>query len=281
MMNEEFLNLMKDFLMEASEISLNYFETSTVTLKKDNSVLTEADIAISNLIHNKLDKYLKTSDHILIDEEDIMEHPYFDQAQLNNASYIWSVDPIDGTCNYANRIPLFGISIGILKNLKPWMGAVYFPFFKELFYSDSKETIYVQNAFSDSQKKIVIQPIDIEISEQAYFYCNDNFFNQYEWVNHTPQLLMQACAVIDLCWPAIGRGYGAIFDAHIWDFAGSWPIFKAAGLDLRSLRTGKILDHIHVDLFHHESDLWKLKDVHVLSSERNFPIIRSKIKERK
>ena len=66
------------------------------------------------------------------------------------------MDPIDGTRLYANRMPTFGISLGLLKDLKPWLGVVYFPVLKELFYCDGKEAYFVQNAFSPNQRRIKI-----------------------------------------------------------------------------------------------------------------------------
>jgi fructose-1,6-bisphosphatase/inositol monophosphatase family enzyme len=87
-----------------------------------------------------------------------------------------------------------------------------------------------------------------------------------------------ACAVLSLCWPAIGRGCGAFFGAHIWDFAGSWPIFLSAGLSLRSYQTGKEIRQLDLGLFARESkDPWRLREWYILSSERNFAILKEKI----
>ena len=74
------------------------------------------------------------------------------------SSLIWAVDPIDGTRLYANRMPLFGISIGLIKDLKPWLGAVYFPMLKELFYCDGTEAYFVQDAFGAQELKTRIVP---------------------------------------------------------------------------------------------------------------------------
>ena len=91
-----------------------------------------------------------------------------------------------------------------------------------------------------------------------------------------------SCAVIDLCWPAIGRGCGCFLKASLWDFAGSWPIVRAAGLDLRSVVDGEKIDRIHVDLFLGEGlQTWKLAQFYILSSEKNYPIIKSKMVSKK
>ena len=70
----------------------------------------------------------------------------------------------------------------------------------------------------------------------------------------------------------------AFFGAHIWDFVGSWPIFSPAGLSLRSYQTGNEITQLDTVLFVSESkDPWKLREYYILSSERNFPLLREKI----
>ncbi|MGG2324738.1 inositol monophosphatase family protein, partial [Salmonella enterica] len=47
----------------------------------------------------------------------------------------WIIDPIDGTVNYANGIPICCVSIALEKNGKMLMGSVYNPFINELFFA--------------------------------------------------------------------------------------------------------------------------------------------------
>ncbi len=43
------------------------------------------------------------------------------------ARYIWVIDPIDGTMNFASGLPLFGISVGLLDAGRPVAGAIWAP----------------------------------------------------------------------------------------------------------------------------------------------------------
>ncbi len=45
----------------------------------------------------------------------------------NHSEYVWIIDPIDGTLNFANKIPLFAISIALWKDNKPYYAAVSLP----------------------------------------------------------------------------------------------------------------------------------------------------------
>lgn len=277
-MEQELLKRMLVIAQRSGEIALNFIEDSSPVLKPDTSVLTKADLAVSSFIREQIKDLLATQEHILVDEEDKENSKYFDQELLERIPYVWVVDPIDGTRSFSNRMPLFGISIGVLKNLQPWMSVVYFPVFQEMFYSDGQKAYFVQKAFTPQAVEQTIVPVDQSITRQSVFFVSDAFFREFEWDLSFCQIMLPSCAVIDLCWPAGGRGCGCTFNSNIWDFAGSWPIFQAADLHLRSLATGKVLDRIHVDLFEGKgSRTWKLKEQHILSSRRNFPLIKRNI----
>lgn len=44
-----------------------------------------------------------------------------------DAHYVWVIDPIDGTMNFASGLPLFGISVGLLENNALAVGAIWVP----------------------------------------------------------------------------------------------------------------------------------------------------------
>ena len=276
-MREHYYKIIEDFVEEAGEIALDLMDDSQPAFKKDHPIITRADIAISQLAHKRLADLLKTPGHILIDEEDPAITRYFDQQLLNQTPYIWAVDPIDATRSYANRMPQFGVSIGLIKDLKPWLGAVYFPSLKELFYCDGDHSYFVQNAFNADEEKTIIKPVDQEITGQSVLLCNDGFFRRFGWDYKDCHVMIQACAAVELCWPVIGRGCGAVFRSSLWDFAGSWPIIRSAGLELRSIESGKALERLALGTFADDAHTWKLKEYHILSSERNYPILKNKI----
>jgi fructose-1,6-bisphosphatase/inositol monophosphatase family enzyme len=275
-----YLERMLSIAREAGGIALDLMGKSEPGLKKDHSIITLADKAISKLTRERLGDFLQDPKHILIDEEDPAIAQYLDQEQLNQTSFIWAVDPIDGTRLYANRMPLFGVSIGLIKDLKPWLGVVYFPMLNELFYCDGTEAYFVQQAFSPQEIKTRIVPLEEELSARSIFFCNDTFFDKFFWNDKDFHIMIHACAVVNLCWPTIGRGVGCFLRCHLWDFAGSWPIIRKAGIDLRRISDGKVLDKVEAGLFNREPVSWHMKEYYLVSSERNYQQILSKIGRR-
>jgi myo-inositol-1(or 4)-monophosphatase len=273
MMND-YLKRMIDMAKEAGRIAVSLMEDSGPSVKPDNSILTKADMAVSRYIREALQDLLFKEGHILIDEEDQGNARYFDQQRLTQASYIWVIDPIDGTRGFSNQLPTFGVSIGVLKELKPWLGVVYFPVLRELFYADAQGAVFVKEAFTARQQKRKISSLDQSITSQAIFFGSSVVIKDYQWDDNFCQILLSSCAIVDLCWPTIGRGCGGFFNSNLWDFAGSWPIFQAAGLRLREIHSGKVLERISLDVFMGEgSRMWRVKDDYILSSERNFRVI--------
>lgn len=119
----------KDFILEildeASDIARRSFgEVSGTTKPEDNNqVLTETDIEIGNTIVNAIKA--KYPEHNVIDEES--------GTINNNSKYTWVVDPIDGTSNFANGVPTYGIMVGLLEDVAPIAGGVALPSFSQVY----------------------------------------------------------------------------------------------------------------------------------------------------
>lgn len=276
-MREVYFNKMKEFALAAGKISLHYLWDSEPGLKKDRSVITKADREVSQLAHQHFADLLSQPDHVMIDEESPDAPKFLDQRFLESKKFIWALDPVDGTRIYANSMPYYGISLGLIRDLKPWLGVVYFPSLKELFCCDGEKAFFTEGVGTAQEKTFPIVPVDEEITSQSIFLSSDNFFKRFEWVSKDCHFIVPACAVVDLCWPSIGRGCGGLLKSYVWDFAGSWPIFRAAGLDLRSYDTGQVMDRLDASLFIKEERPWKLKEYYILSSSRNYSVLKEKL----
>jgi fructose-1,6-bisphosphatase/inositol monophosphatase family enzyme len=98
--------------------------------KADGSLFTEADMASQQRFSEALPAFLPGA--VLGEEMTAAE-----QAALwrEGARGLWCIDPIDGTTNFANGIPLFAVSIAYLIEHEPVIGVVYNPITDESFYA--------------------------------------------------------------------------------------------------------------------------------------------------
>lgn len=107
-------------------ISRGFSELDRVTVdnKADNDYVTNIDKeAESSIIDTIRQSY---PDHSFIGEEG-------GQKQGKNPDYVWIIDPLDGTTNFARGIPHFAVSIALRVKGRTEVAVVYDPIRDELF----------------------------------------------------------------------------------------------------------------------------------------------------
>ena len=50
-----------------------------------------------------------------------------------DSEYCWVIDPLDGTTNYSQGLPIFTVSIGLQCKGETVLGVVYAPYLNELY----------------------------------------------------------------------------------------------------------------------------------------------------
>ena len=134
---EEFLEIAKKAAKKAATIQLEYlYEEREITTKStETDIVTQVDTLCQDAIVETIKE--KFPDHNFLGEEDLDEK--------TDSEYTWIIDPIDGTVNYASRLPIFCVSIGLIKNGKPIVGVVLVPILSELFYAVKGQGAYLNN----------------------------------------------------------------------------------------------------------------------------------------
>lgn len=114
-----YLDFIETQLKQAGAIAMSHFgNVNPITKPEDNNqVLTEADIAIGQYLIQAITKAFP--DHSIIDEEA--------GAIDKNSDFIWVIDPVEATSNFAAGTDDWGIMLGLLKNEQPFAGGVIVP----------------------------------------------------------------------------------------------------------------------------------------------------------
>jgi myo-inositol-1(or 4)-monophosphatase len=108
---------------ESGKLLMGYFRKPLeVSYKSENqrSPVTEADHASDAYLQQEIKR--RFPDHGIISEE-TEEEPGASQ----NAEVLWVIDPLDGTSNFMNGLPIFGVSIGVLEQGRPVAAAIFLP----------------------------------------------------------------------------------------------------------------------------------------------------------
>ncbi|HAV30619.1 MAG TPA: inositol monophosphatase [Planctomycetaceae bacterium] len=103
---------------EAGDILLSYFRASVNVREKGIAdLVTDADVAAERCIAARISAAYPG--HAILGEEE--------QAGDTDAEYLWVVDPLDGTTNFAHGLPHFAVSIALLHRGQPQLGVVWNP----------------------------------------------------------------------------------------------------------------------------------------------------------
>lgn len=132
--------------LEAGKILEKHFETGILKeFKKDKSIVTLADKESEEVIKKIILEAFP--DHSILGEE--TGHTKM------GGKYTWHVDPLDGTRNFSNGIPLFAVSIALESNNELLVAVVNNPATNSLFYAEKGKGAYLND------KKIHVSKDDI------------------------------------------------------------------------------------------------------------------------
>jgi len=201
-----------------------FFEGTFVISNKEgvNNLVTEADHAADKAIQAVIKKTFP--DHGIVSEET--------EETVSESEYKWIVDPIDGTVNFANGIPICCVSIGLEYNGKMLMGAVYNPVLNEFFFAEKgKGATLNDKKISVSNKTEVLT--SCLVTGFPYTYLDEpngplEVFSRL--IRKGIPVRRLGSAAIDLCWVAAGRFDGFYeHQLNAWDSAAGFIIVEEAG----------------------------------------------------
>jgi myo-inositol-1(or 4)-monophosphatase len=210
--------------LDAGKLMKERFQTSYRIDNKEgiNNLVTEVDHASEKLIMDTIRDAFP--DHFILSEET--------GEIVTDSTFKWIIDPIDGTINFANGIPICCVSIGVEKEGMMILGAVYNPFLDEYFFAERGCGAVLND-----------RPIRVSTKDDVWRSCLVTGF-PYSYLD-TPNSPLDVfgrfirkgvpvrrlgSAAIDLCWVAAGRFDG--FYEHklqAWDSAAGFLMVEEAG----------------------------------------------------
>ena len=113
--------------LEATLITMQYEDLEIGSKTTEVDLVTKADLHSEQTLLEFIRSHF-SGDRILSEESG-------EDATLSKSDFYWVIDPIDGTVNYANRLPSWSISIGLLYRGQVVGGIVTAPALRERFRS--------------------------------------------------------------------------------------------------------------------------------------------------
>ena len=187
-----------------------------------NDLVTEVDKASEALIMNIIRENFP--DHFILSEE-------IGEIKMDS-SYKWIIDPIDGTVNFANGIPLCCVSIGVEKDGEMILGAVYNPMMDEFFFAEKGAGAFLnENPIHVSDQTQVLHSCLVTGFPYTYLDMENGPIDIFaRLVRKGIPVRLLGSAAIDLCWVAAGRFDGYYeHKLNAWDSAAGFLLVEEAG----------------------------------------------------
>lgn len=199
------------------QASLIINKNKTIHKKDDKGdLVTDFDYAIEKFMIENMKKAYPSFD--VISEE---FNPNAD-AQKN----YFLIDPIDGTVNFANNIPLWGIQVACVQDGQISSAVIYLPDLNELYYAD-KNGAYLNG------KKITIK--DNKNNKKLFGLLQGH---QIKFIENTRHYRYIGCSCVTYSWAIKQCICGVLFPCENieknWDAAPGVYIAKQAGCVLKN-----------------------------------------------
>ena len=215
-------SLLKSTILRAGKVLTHHFGKVSYKQKRRADLLTIADLESQKTILDAIRRAFPGDDYTA--EED--------EVKLTGAEYLWIIDPLDGTTNYAHGYPVSCVSIGVLKDGRAHLAGVYDPFRRELFFAQRNmgTTLNGKRLGVTRTRRItdslLITGFAYDRAERADYYLAR--FKKFMKTCH--DVRRSGSAALDMAWIAAGRADGFWeYELNPWDVAAGLLLIQEAG----------------------------------------------------
>jgi myo-inositol-1(or 4)-monophosphatase len=231
-----------DLALQAGRILMDRYERlERIDYKSARDVVTEADHESEALILEGIRARFPAD--ALLAEETGEHRAIAGEAPTSGRGRVWIVDPLDGTVNYANGLPVFCVSIGLVSDGIPIVGVILDPTRGELFAatSDGPATLNGQDVRASVKERLSDFVISMALNGRT---APSRGRNVRKAIRISRSM---GSAALALAYVANGR-----FDAFVqqgglsaWDVAAAGLIAERGGATVTSMHGGPWFDLAH------------------------------------
>ena len=220
-----FLDIATEAATAAGAVLLSYWgKLESIEEKgRPGDLVTSADKAAEAVILEVLRRHVP--DHAILAEES-------GALGKQQSKYLWAIDPLDGTTNFAHQFPFFAASVGLLIDGIPSVGVVFNPFTQELFRgATGLGATYNRQPIAVSKTQELIKSLLVTGFAYDRRETEDNNYAEFCHLTHLTQGVRRSgSASVDLAYVACGRldGYWER-GLSPWDVTAGVVLVREAG----------------------------------------------------
>ena len=216
-------DLIQNLARKAGDTLMKHFRQDWDLLKERNTAkeaATQYDKEVDRLIVEEIKRHFPH--HSLLTEE---------RGFLRgDPEWLWIVDSLDGTGNFANFNPLFSVCLALMHRNELLLGAIYAPAIDEFYFAEKDKGAYLDGT------RIRVSDVS-DLSQSYMLYCEGGDRNRgrtgqllHEVYPHVTDIRKLGSAGLETAWVAAGKGE-AYFTTRIepWDVAPGVLLVQEAG----------------------------------------------------
>lgn len=203
---------------EVGEQLLDHFSgVREAKLKEDGTLVTQADVEADRLVADAIRERYPYHD-IVSEELDTL---------YGGAPWCWVIDPLDGTTNFAQGIPIWGISIALAYHGWPVMGVIDFPVLGARYHA-----VRGAGAFGNGEPIAVMRAVGLtdsrRMQNEIFAVCSRTIRRFRPDVPMKPRII--GSAAYNFCLTAAGVSLASLdVTPKAWDMAAGWLLVREAG----------------------------------------------------
>ncbi|MBL0691283.1 MAG: inositol monophosphatase [SAR324 cluster bacterium] len=214
-------NMAKDFFYDRDSLKIDKKDHQDFVTKADK----EVEIFITNQILSRFPQ-----DEVFGEES---------QVSPTQEKNIWVVDPIDGTLPFLVGLPNWCVSIALVRNGTPVLGAVFDPNLNELFWGLTGLGSFLNETKITINKKTSLDFGMVGCGHSARSSQTDYLAVVAKILDKGGMIYKSGSGALMICYAATNR-LTAYFEMHMnsWDVAAGLVIAKEAGFKVSNFTAG-------------------------------------------
>jgi len=212
-----------EIVRAAADLSLQLRGHSPVEVKPDQTLVTAADRAIEAFLREKL--LPLAPDYSVLGEE----------GGLTGApdAPAWIIDPIDGTTNFVRGLPIWCISVGLVHEGQPILGALAVPVLGEIYWGAEGEGAWLECGGETTR---LSTPDRVELMQEDLIAYNTTVEQAVDFSRISYSARNLGSLAYHLLALARGSLAATVAARHkLYDIAGGLALCRETGCEIRHL----------------------------------------------
>lgn len=221
---EEFIKSSVEAVRRGGDLIISAWnKPRNIRFKGRIDLVTDTDVAVEEALKKSLGSILPGADFLA---EESAADTYLGHGPT------WIIDPLDGTTNFAHKIPFVAVSVGLWTGSDVDLGIIYLPVLNEMFWAAKGRGAFCNGEKIEVSKTKILEPsliatgfpytvlkdIDVIIKHMRNALVN------------TRGVRRCGSAAVDLAYTAAGR-FDAFYEVGLnpWDTAAGFCLVREAG----------------------------------------------------